>query len=116
MGTEPPAKKKHPASVRYPDELKERAVRMVQELRREDPADHSVISRVARQLGVGVESLRAWVKQADVDAGARDGLSTGEREELGSLRKEVRELRRANDMLQAAASFFGAELDRRSKR
>ena len=104
---------KSPAQKRYPKELKDRAVRMVGELRREDPSDNSVISRVARQLGVGVESLRMWVKQADVDAGTRGGLSTTEHEELRTLRKEVKELRRANDILQAAASFFGAELDRR---
>ena len=107
---------KSPAQKRYPTELKDRAVRMVAELRREDPTDTSVISRVARQLGVGIESLRQWVKQADVDAGARDGLSTEEREELRGLRKEVKELRRANDILRAAASFFGAELDRQQKR
>ena len=95
---------KSPAQKRYPDELKTRAVRMVGELRREDPGDQAVISRVARQLGVGVESLRNWVKQADVDAGARGGLSTPEHEELRTLRKEVKELRRANDILRAAAS------------
>lgn len=107
---------KSPAQKRYPDELKTRAVRMVGELRREDPGDQSVIGRVARQLGIGVESLRTWVKQADVDAGARGGLSTTEHEELRMLRKEVKELRRANDILRAAASFFGAELDRQSKK
>ena len=107
---------KSPSQKRYPEELKARAVRMVQQLRREDPGDHSVISRVARQLGVGVESLRTWVKQADVDAGSRPGLTTEERDELKELRKEVKELRRANDILQAAASFFGAELDRRQKK
>ena len=96
---------KSPAQKRYPDELKTRAVRMVGELRREDPGDQAVISRVARQLGVGVESLRNWVKQADV-AGARGGLSTPEHEELRTLRKEVKELRRANDILRAAASFM----------
>jgi len=107
---------KSPVQKRYPTELKERAVRMVGELRREDPADNSVISRVARQLGIGVESLRTWVKRADVDAGTRGGLSTTEHEELRDLRKEVKELRRANDILRAAASFFGAELDRQHKR
>ena len=68
---------------------------------------------MARQLGVGDESLRAWVKQSEIDAGARAGLSTEEQAELKELRKEVRELRRSNDILQAAATFFGAELDRR---
>jgi transposase len=68
---------------------------------------------VARQLGVGTESLRTWVRQAEVDGGIRAGVTTREHDELVELRKEVKELRRANDILQAAASFFGAELDRR---
>jgi transposase len=107
---------KKATSKRYPPELKERAVRMVQEIRQQDPGDKAVISRVARQLGVGDESLRAWVKQADIDTGARAGLSTTEQAELKELRKEVRELRRSNEILQAAATFFGAELDRRQKK
>lgn len=107
---------KNPSQKRYPKELKDRAVRMVQQLQREDPEDHGVISRVARQLGIGVESLRVWVKQADIDAGSRAGLTTEEREELKTLRKEVKELQRANDILKAAATFFGAELDRQHKR
>ncbi|MGA7833880.1 MAG: transposase [Acidimicrobiales bacterium] len=91
---------------RYPSELKERAVRMVRELQQADPRDKNVISRVARQLGVGGESLRTWVKQADIDAGTRPGLTTEEREELKRLRKENFELQRANDILQAAATFM----------
>jgi transposase len=106
----------HPSQKRYPPELRERAVRMVAELRRADPADRGVITRVARQLGVGPESLRGWIKQDDVDAGARPGLTTAEAVRIAQLEKENRELRRANEILQAAASFFGAELDRRSRR
>ena len=106
----------NPSQKRYPPELKERAVKLVQELRREDPADHTVISRVARQLNVGTESLRLWVKQVEIDDGRRPGLTTDEQAELKRLRKENFELRRANDILQSAAIFFGAELDRRSKR
>jgi transposase len=105
-----------PTTRRYPPELKERAVKMVQELRAQDPRDKTVISRVARQLGIGDESLRAWVKRADVDDGKRPGLSTEELAELKRLRKENFELRRSNDILQAAATFFGAELDRRGKK
>ena len=108
--------KKQAGQTRYPSELKERAVRMVLDLQRADPQDKNVISRVARQLGVGGESLRTWVKRAEIEEGRRPGLTEAERTELRDLRKENRELRRANDILQAAASFFGAELDRRPKR
>ncbi len=77
------------------------------ELRLEDPNDNTVVSRVARQLGVGTESLRLWLKQAEVDAGLKPGVTTVEHDELVALRKENKELRRANDILQAAATFFG---------
>ncbi len=87
--------KKGRVPTRYPDELKERAARMVQTLRQVDPADNGVITRVSRQLGVGTESLRQWVKQAEVDAGVRGGLTTDEQRELIKLRKENFELRRA---------------------
>ena len=107
---------KSPTTKRYPPELKERAVRMVRDLRREDPGDHGVVARVARQLGLGTESLRIWVKQAEIDDGQRGGLTTEERKELAALRKENRDLRRSNDILQSAAIFFGAELDRRQQK
>lgn len=111
-----PQEKKPPQAAsqrRYPPELKERAIRMVHQLRREDPGDQGVVSRVARQLGVGKESLRAWVKQADIDAGGRPGVTTDEQVKLTALEREIKELKRANEILQAAAIFFGAELDRR---
>ena len=108
--------KKRSGQTRYSSELKERAVRMVQDLRRADPNDKSVVSRVARQLGVGSESLRNWVKQVEIADGKRPGLTTDEQAELTRLRKENFELRRANDILQSAATFFGAELDRRGKK
>jgi transposase len=107
---------KKPTSKRYPPELKERATRMVRDLRREDPNDQGVITRVSRQLGVGTESLRRWVKQAEIVDGVRGGLTTEKRKELSELRKENRDLKRSNDILQAAAIFFGAELDRRHKK
>jgi transposase len=67
-------------------------------------------------LGVGTESLRRWVKAAEVDSGVRPGATSDERAEVAKLRKENRELRRANEIMQAAATFFGAELDRRHNR
>ena len=103
---------KRNTSKRYPPELKERAVRLVLEARAEDPRDNTAISRVARQLGVGPESLRGWVKQAEIDDGKKPGLTSAEREELAGLRKEVKELRRSNAILRSASSFFAAELDR----
>ena len=68
------------------------------------------------QLGIGPESLRKWVHQAEVDGGKRAGLTTEERERMKQLERENRELRRANEILKSAAAFFGAELDRRSPR
>ena len=107
--------RKPPTSKRYPDELKERAVKMVLDLQRSDPNDHGVIGRVSRQLGIGAESLRSWVKRAQGEAGTRGGMTETQAAELKELRKEVRELRRANAILQDAATFFGAALDRQSK-
>jgi transposase len=69
-----------------------------------------VITRVARQLGIGVESLRSWVRQAQVDGGTRVGVTTDEAARIKELERENRELRRANEILKSAASFFAAEL------
>ncbi|AUY53717.1 transposase [Streptomyces sp. CB01881] len=95
-----------PAPRKYPDELRERAVREVRSTGR--PVAH-----VARDLGIHKEALRSWVRQAEADAGERgDRLTTAERDELKELRKEVAELRRANDILKAASVFFAQEIDR----
>ena len=89
---------------------------MVGDLQRQDPGDHAVIGRVARQLGVGAQSLRNWVNQQDVDAGKRPGVTSAEHDELVELRREVRDLRRANEILKAASVFFATELDGRPKK
>ena len=103
-------------SQKYPDELRERAVRMAQEIRRETGESHGVIARVAKELGIGVESLRQWVNRAEIDAGRRQGTSTADGQRIAELTKENRELRRANDILKAASVFFATELDGRPKR
>jgi transposase len=101
---------------RYPPELRERAVRLVFETAAEQGERHGAVGRVARQLGIGPESLRHWVRQAEIDRGERGGLTTEERERIKALERENRELRPANEILKSAAPFFGAELDRRSPR
>lgn len=101
---------------KYPDELRERAVRMVLEVRRETGEKHGTITRVARDLGVGAESLRSWVNQAEIDSGSRPGTSTADAQRIAELEREVKELRRANDILKAASVFFATELDGRPRR
>jgi transposase len=75
-----------------------------------------VVTRVARELGIGTESLRGWLKQAEIDGGRRQGTSTADKERIAQLEREVRELRRANDILKAASVFFATELDGRPKK
>jgi transposase len=110
------AESKHPAQRRYPPELRERAVRMVLETIEQEGERQGVVSRVAKQLGVGVESLRGWVRQAEVDRGRRGGVTSEERRRIAELEREVRELRRANEILKAASAFFARELDPRLPR
>lgn len=106
-----------PSARRDSEAEKDRAVRMVLQLRKETGEKHGSVKRVAEQLDVGVESLRSWVRQAEIDAGPGDraGTTTADAEELKALRQEVKELRRANSILKSASAFFAAELDRPSK-
>jgi transposase len=106
----------HPSQKRYPPELRERAVRMVLETMEQTGQRVGVITRIARQLGIGAESLRGWVRQAEVDGGRRPGLTTAEQQRITELEREVRELRRANEILKAASAFFARELDPRLPR
>jgi len=105
-----------PTTRRYSQEEKDAAVRMVRTLRAELGTDHGTVHRVASQLGYGTESVRLWVRQADIDDGNAPGVSTSDNARVLELEQEVRELRRANEILKRAASFFGAELDRQHKR
>lgn len=89
---------------------------MVRALRAETGMTHGAVKRVAQQLGYGTESVRLWVKQADVDEGVAPGVTTDEAARVKDLEQEVRELRRANEILKRAAVFFGAELDRQQRR
>jgi transposase len=103
-------------SRRYSVEEKAAAVRMVCSLRAETGSSQGTVGRVARQLGYGAESVRAWVRQADIDEGVRPGVRREESDRVKELEQENRELRRANEILRRAASFFGAELDRQQRR
>ena len=97
----------------YPAELRQRAVRMVAEFASDYSSEYAAIDAVARKLGIGSpETLRKWVRRAQVDAGDRSGLTTVEHAQIKALKKENAELRRANEILKSASAFFAAELDR----
>jgi transposase len=100
---------------RYTPAEKEQAVRLVRKLRSELGTEHGTIRRVAGQLGYGVESVRAWVRQADIDDGEKPGTTSADAEKIRRLEQENRELKRANDILRRASAFFAAELDRPQK-
>ena len=102
--------------VRFTQELKDRAVRLVLDQVNGNEATWPVIVSVASKIGCSAESLRRWVRQAERDAGKREGLTTDEREELKRLQREVRELKKANEILRLASAYFAqAELDRKQK-
>lgn len=98
---------------KYTPELRERAVRMVMESRADYPHETAAIKSVASKLGITTpESLRKWLRQAEIDGGIRPGKTSEDIAEIKKLKKEVAELRRANEILKAASAFFAAELDR----
>ena len=100
----------------YPPEVKERAVRMVREWRRERQRSDGGLKEVAAQLGVHHESLRNWLKRTDIDEGHRPGLTSDDKARIAELERENRELRRANEILKSASAFFARELDPRPPR
>jgi transposase len=101
---------------RYPVEVRERAVRLVLEHRDEYETKWAAITSVAEKFGCSAETLRGWVRQAEVDGGQRPGTSTADAERIKELERECRELRRANEILKAASAFFARELDPQLKR
>ena len=97
---------------KYPDELRERAVRLTLDARGDPASRPGACTRIGDQLGISPGTLRGWVVQAEVNAGARPGITTGDSAKLAELERENRELRRANAILRTASAFFAAELDR----
>jgi transposase len=104
------------APRKYPEELRERAIRMAVDLRRDAATRTGALKRVGEQLGINPETLRNWVGQAEIDEGHRPGVTTAEAQRIAELERENRELRRANEILRTASAFFAAaELDRKLK-
>ena len=104
------------APRKYPEELRERAIRMAVDLRRDPASKSGALQRVGEQLGINPDTLRNWVQQAEVDEGHRPGVTTAEARRIAELEREVKELRRANEILRTASAFFAAaELDRKLK-
>jgi transposase len=104
------------STTRYSAELRERAVRMVAEVRADHGSEWAAMGRVAELLGIGTaETVRKWCRQAQVDGGERPGVTSEESAEVKRLKRENAELKRANGILKAASAFFAAELDRPSR-
>jgi transposase len=105
-----------PAQRKYPEELRERAVKMVLEIRDREGKGRGEIARVGRQLGIHPEALRGWIRQAEIDGGSRPGVTSEDARRIAELERENRELRRANEILKAASAYFARELDPRLPR
>jgi transposase len=101
---------------RYPEEFKERAIRLVLEHREEYTTEWAAITSIAEKCDVGRETLRKWVRRAEVDGGMRPGITSAEAQRIKELERENRELRRANEILKAASAFFARELDPQPRR
>ena len=102
---------------KYSPEVRERAVRLVQEHRGEYPSLWAGVESIAPKIGCVAQTLLEWVKRDEINNGKRDGVSSEERERINALEREVKELRRANEILKTASAFFAqAELDRRTKK
>jgi transposase len=103
-------------STKFSPEVRERAVRMVQEHRGEYPSLWAAIESISAKIGCVPQTLNEWVKKSEVDSGAREGVTSNERERIKALERENKELRRANEILKLASAFFAqAELDRKLK-
>lgn len=103
-------------ATKFSPEVRERAVRLVREQRSEHPSMWAAVESIAPMIGCTPQTLHEWIKRDQVDQGERDGVTTDERERLKALEREVKELRRANEILKVASAFFAqAELDRRFK-
>ncbi len=102
--------------ARFSQEQKAKAVRLVAEATPQHESQWAAIESVAGKIGASAETVRKWVRRAEVDAGERPGMTSEEHAELKRLKREVAELRRANEILKSAAAFFGAELDRPQQR
>ena len=100
----------------YPDELRQRAVRLVREWQEARGVTEGGYTPISKQLGIRRETLRQWVRDDEAEGGTGPALSRDDRSRLAELERENRELRRANEILKSAAAFFGAELDRRPKK
>ncbi len=108
--------KKKSKPRKFDDEFKERGVRLVSEWRRARNRDDGGLVEIGGQLGVHPETLRGWVNRVEIDACRRAGTTTADADKIAELEREVRELRRANDILKAASVFFATELDGRPKK
>ncbi len=100
------------APRKYPEELRERAIRLAIDARRDPASRPSACKRIGEQLGINPDTLRGWVLQAEIDDGHRPGVTSTEAARIAELERENRELRRANSILKSASAFFAAELDR----